>query len=531
MLRQIVSVNQQIATAETDGYFRTSNTVSRIVLMSSVLFSIILSYQMIRLFRKRIQLAEDGAKAIAQGNFKDLPEKESMDEISKIFESMSKVVTGLIAEINDAVRQNAEGNTGVRINADNFQGDLREAATVINELIDAVNESNVAKTRFLARMSHEIRTPMNAVLGITGIQLQKGNHPPQTEDAFLRIHNSSSLLLMIINDILDLSMVEAGKMEILSAPYETTSLIVDTVQLNKIHIGNKFIKFILNVSPKLPVTLTGDELRIKQIMNNLLSNAFKYTLEGTVTLDFDVKTTGNEATLIIKVTDTGQGMTDDQVDDLFNIEYTRYNKQSNRAIEGSGLGMTITYNLIKLMGGKIFVTSELGKGSCFTVHIPQKISSPEVLGEEIAKNLQKLESTRSSLKKLIEAPREPMPYGRVLVVDDVEVNLYVVEGIMESYQIKADTADSGPEAISKVKNGMEYDIIFMDHMMPGMDGVEAVAEIRALGCKTPIVALTANALKDSARMFTDNGFDGYISKPVDVNQIDKYMMKYVKKAD
>ncbi|MCL2410559.1 MAG: response regulator, partial [Treponema sp.] len=398
-------------------------------------------------------------------------------------------------------------------------------------------EENRAKTRFLARMSHEIRTPMNAILGITETQLQK-NMPAETEEAFLRIHSSSNFLLTIINDILDLSKVEAEKMEIVPAPYDITNMIVDTVQLNMVHIGNKPINFSLEVDPQIPTTLIGDELRIKQILNNMLSNAFKYTQEGQVKLSF-----GREASeksveesveksetivLVVQVQDTGVGMTKEQIDKLFNVEFTRFNTPGTRAIEGSGLGMTITHRFIKLMQGTIEVNSDVGKGSIFTARIPQKFQVDSLLGTDTVKKLQNFEITQKSMKKIEKLTQDSMPYGRVLVVDDMEMNLYVAESLLEPYQISVETAVNGNGAIEKIKSGKEYDIIFMDHMMPDMDGLETTKIIRRLGYTQPIIALTANVVNSVFDLFINSGFDDIISKPINLDKFNSCLIRYIK---
>ncbi|MCL2205034.1 MAG: ATP-binding protein [Treponema sp.] len=387
---------------------------------------------------------------------------------------------------------------------------------------------NKAKTRFLARMSHEIRTPMNAVLGIAEIQLRKGGHPQETEEAFLRIHNSAHLLLSIINDILDLSKVEAGKMEIVPAIYDVVSLIYDTIHLNAIYIGSKEIEFSLHVDEKLPLHLLGDELRIKQILNNLLSNAFKYTEKGSVSLSFDAEFASNNGnfTLIFTVTDSGQGMSEEEISLLFD-EFSRFRLRSNRGTEGSGLGMPITHSLVSLMGGTITVKSTPGSGSIFTVRLPQKLCNSGVLGKEVAEKLQDLKTTQASPNRVTKFEQKLMPYGTVLAVDDVSANLYVIEGILSTYEIQVDVVTSGSAAIEKIKSGKIYDVIFMDHMMPGMDGIETVKHIREMGYTHPIVALTANALKDAPQMFLNNGFSGFISKPIDITQIDLYLMRFV----
>ena len=394
---------------------------------------------------------------------------------------------------------------------------------------EIAEEESRAKSRFLARMSHEIRTPMNAVLGITEIQLQKGSHSPETEEAFLRIHSSSNLLLTIINDILDLSKVEAGKMEIIPERYEVANMIVDTVQLNVMRIGSKSIEFKLNVDEHLLSHFIGDELRIKQVMNNILSNAFKYTNEGFVTLSVsmeDARQTGGKIILVLSVQDTGQGMTGDQINSL-DTEFARFNLRNNRIIEGSGLGMAIAYQLVNMMEGVIKVESEKGRGSTFTVRIPQKPGSNSAIGKETAENLENFEVTQKSLKKMAKLTYTPMPYGRILVVDDVESNLYVIKGLLMPYKIAVETVTNGHDAIEKVKNGGVYDIIFMDHMMPGMDGIEATRIIRELGYGHPIVVLTANALKNAPEMFLNSGFSGFIPKPININQFNSYLMRFI----
>ena len=397
-------------------------------------------------------------------------------------------------------------------------------------LKEAAEEESRAKSRFLARMSHEIRTPMNAVLGITEIQLQKGSHPPDTEDAFLRIHRSSRMLLAIINDILDFSKAEAGKIEMVPEVYEISSLIIDSVQINLMHIGSKDIELDLYVSEELPLCLVGDKLRIKQILNNLLSNAFKYTQEGVVMLSFEseVADDNESCVLVVKVQDTGQGMTEDELNTLKSVEYSRFNAQQNIGVEGSGLGMSIVYHLLSLMGGELIASSKPGVGTSFIARVPQKMCSDEVIGVELAANLRNLESVMNSLKRVSIEKRDPMPYGSVLVVDDVESNLYVAKGMLMPYKLRVETVMTGSAAIELIKNGNEYDVIFMDHMMPEMDGIEVTKELRGMGYTAPIVALTANIVMDQAKVFMENGFSEFISKPIDANHLDSVLNRFIR---
>jgi CheY-like chemotaxis protein len=397
--------------------------------------------------------------------------------------------------------------------------------------VEAAETANRTKSAFLAKMSHEIRTPLNAILGISEIHLQTENapkDPKETKEAFTRIYNSGDLLLGIINDILDLSKIEAGKLELIPARYDVASLISDTVFLNMIKYENKPVNFTLKVDENVPSALFGDELRIKQILNNLLSNAFKYTASGEVELSAAVENSENAVTLVFSVRDTGQGMTPEQIDKLFD-EYSRFNLEANRTTEGTGLGMSITQNLIRMMNGEILAESKPGAGSLFTVRLPQGNADAPVLGKEVTEKLSSFRSSYEAKMKKTNIVLEEIPDGKVLVVDDMDMNLYVARGMLAPYGLKIDTALSGYEAIEKVKRN-EYDIVFMDHMMPKMDGIEATREIRKLGAqyeKLPIVALTANAVSGMREMFLANGFNGFISKPIVMQELGDIIKEFM----
>ncbi|MCL2248180.1 MAG: ATP-binding protein [Oscillospiraceae bacterium] len=386
--------------------------------------------------------------------------------------------------------------------------------------------SNHAKTRFLARMSHEIRTPITSVMGISEIQLQSLNHPPETEESFAKIYDSSNVLLGIVNDILDLSKIEAGKLELLSEEYEVATLISDAVAPYIAHLEHKSAAFALDVDENLPICLIGDALRIKQIVNNILSNAFKYTESGTVTLSLGAERVNDDkTTLTITIQDTGLGMTPEQLSALFG-DFTRFHG-SKGSIIGTGLGMPIVYSLTQFMGAEIDVKSEVGKGTTVSVRIPQGSAGTEVIGSETAQSLQRLEMSSTSVEKWFKFTPEPMPYGKVLIVDDVDANLYVVKGLLAFFSINAETCESGYEAIEKIKSDNKYDIIFMDQMMPGMNGTETMQKLRDMGYNEPIVALTANALIGQADEFIKNGFDGFISKPVQTTQLNTILHKFI----
>jgi signal transduction histidine kinase/CheY-like chemotaxis protein len=414
-----------------------------------------------------------------------------------------------------------------------YTRDLREVAKLAAEK-EFAEQNSRNKNAFLANLSHEIRTPMNVIMGIAEIQLQNENILKETQEAFSNIYNSGFLLLKIINDVLDLSKIEAGKMELLPVNYNIASLINDTVYMFVMRYDNKPVNFLVSIDENIPSILSGDDLRVKQILNNILSNAFKYTDSGEITLSVasapqdETDDRENQITLVFRVQDTGQGMTPEQLDKLFD-EYTRFNLKANRSIDGAGLGMPITKYLVSMMNGKIFVESEPGKGSLFTVSLPQKIVDNKIVGREISENLKKFHLGKSSNEiKSSQIDREYMPYGRILIVDDVETNLYVARGLMALYGMSIETVNNGYDAIERIKEGCVYDIVFMDHFMPSLDGMEAVKIIREMGYDQPIIALTANAMIGQAEIFIANGFNGFISKPIDIRQLNTILNKFVR---
>jgi CheY-like chemotaxis protein/two-component sensor histidine kinase/HPt (histidine-containing phosphotransfer) domain-containing protein len=342
-----------------------------------------------------------------------------------------------------------------------------------------------------------------------------------------------------------MSKIEAGKLELLPAEYELASLINDSVQLNIMRIGSKPVEFELHVDENTPAAMVGDVLRIKQILNNVLSNAFKYTDKGLVTLSISherVREDGlsqyepsvqeswkeqDDVSLVFLVRDTGHGMTPEQTRRMFD-EYSRFHQSGDRVIEGTGLGMNITLQLVRMMNGEIFVESEPGRGSTFTVRLPQRDVGAGVLGRELADQLRQFRLNDLKQMRRAQIIREPMPYGSVLVVDDVATNLYVAKGLLVSYGLKVDLAESGFEAIGKIEQGRIYDIVFMDHMMPEMDGMKATQILRGRGYTQPVVALTANALVGQAEIYLENGFDDFISKPIDLRQMNAILNKFVR---
>ena len=421
------------------------------------------------------------------------------------------------------INGNAEGIVGIA-------RDITKRKEMEQYVINARDEANIAnnaKSAFLAKMSHELRTPMNAILGVTEILVHSDDLKTDVREGLDRIYSSCTLLLGLINDILDLSKIEAGKMDLTPVKYKTASMINDSIQLNIIKIESKPLDFIIQINETIPAVLIGDELRITQILNNLLSNAFKYTNSGTVTLQVDWQPgqSNDEIDMIINIRDTGIGMTTDQLDRLF-TDYSRFDTESQT--EGVGLGLAISKQLISLMEGDIRVESEPGVGSLFSIRFPQKKVNDDVLGLEIVETLKNHTYDKKIRRERRQEVRDMMPYGHVLIVDDVETNRFVAAGLLKRYKLNIETAESGYEAIEKVKNGNVYDIIFMDHMMPGMDGIEATRRLREMGYGEPIIALTANVVAGQSDIYMQNGFNEFIAKPVDIRLLTTMLNKFIR---
>jgi CheY-like chemotaxis protein/nitrogen-specific signal transduction histidine kinase len=394
------------------------------------------------------------------------------------------------------------------------------------------DEENLSKSSFLARMSHEMRTPLNAVIGLSEMELQ--NDLPKSMRANLeKIYNSGSSLLGIVNDILDISKIASGNFELVPVKYSIASLLNDTVQLNIVRIGSKPVVFELSVDETIPSDFYGDEMRVKQILNNLLSNAFKYTKKGKVCLRLDWERHNSSAWLIFTVSDTGRGIRKENLGSLFS-DYYQADNHENRYVEGTGLGLPITKNLAELMGGTITVESEYEKGSVFSVKIRQEIVDATPVGSETAENLRSFRFRENRSTRSRNLIRTRMPYGKVLIVDDIPTNLDVAKGLMLPYGLEIDLAAGGREAIEKIREEKtRYDVVFMDHMMPEMDGIETTRVIRGkIGTDyartVPIIALTANAMRGNEEMFLANGFDAFISKPIDIMQLDMVLNRWVR---
>jgi len=406
-----------------------------------------------------------------------------------------------------------------------FFRSLRNTLDYLESAKIGAEKANRSKSDFLATMSHEIRTPLNAIIGIAQVQLQADELAHDYREALEKIYMSGSSLLTIINDILDLSKVETGKLDLHPEVYDLASLINDTVQLNIVRIGSKRIEFYLDIDENVPSKVKGDGLRLKQILNNLISNAIKYTNEGHVKLTVRHKLDGQDVKLLFTVEDTGQGIAYEDQKKLF-FEYSRFNINDNSFTEGTGLGLAITKRLAKMMGGDVAVKSERGKGSRFSVYVMQEAVDCEPLGADVAESLRRFTYVDDS-HALLRIDYNLLQNARILVVDDVDINLYVAEAVLKPYSFDVELISSGTAAIENVKDGKSYDIIFMDHMMPVMDGVATTKKLREMGYSGTIIALTANALIGNEAMFEESGFNGFIPKPIDIQVLDDILRKFL----
>ena len=412
----------------------------------------------------------------------------------------------------------------------------------LREKMRAAEMANAAKSEFLANMSHEIRTPINAMLGMNEIILRdslQARQAPTLEREDARalfgdicryagdIDSAGNSLLGIINDILDFSKIEAGKIEIFSAPYKLSSVLNDVSNMILFKARSKDLNFQVEVDETIPDILNGDEVRVRQIITNLLNNAVKYTEQGNVILS--VRTgpgtlqEGKALNLIISVRDTGIGIREEDIGRLF-AKFERVDLEHNSSIEGTGLGLAITKNLLDLMGGKIDVKSIYGVGSVFTVTLPQTVVSLEPVGnfrEKFEQSIQTAKAAKDNFRA---------PDAHILIVDDTRMNLTVAAGLLKNTGVEIDAVTTGEEAI-RLAESIRYDLILMDQRMPVMDGTEALRRIRAqadgANLSTPVICLTADAVSGARERYLTQGFTDYLSKPIDSAALEKMLIRYL----
>ena len=384
---------------------------------------------------------------------------------------------------------------------------------MINQLELAKNQAekaNRAKTDFLSSMSHEIRTPLNAIVGLSNV-IKESNDLNEIHEDASDVVSASNTLLEIVNGILDISRIEADKMEIVEVSYNPLEEFKSLVNLTATRIGEKEIELRSNFAVDLPNTLYGDIGKIKQIITNLLSNAVKYTEKGHI--DFKVSCVNDKdiSKLTIIVSDTGRGIKEAQMDKLF-TKFNRLEEDMNTTIEGTGLGLAITKSLVEMMGGKIVVDSTYGEGSKFTIFLSQKITNDATIEKEEAIN-------RFDGKK-------------VLVVDDNKLNIKVASKILKEFNLDIDECESGLECINKIEDNKHYDIIFMDIMMPKMSGTETLKKLKQIeNFNIPVVALTADAIQGKSNKYLEVGFNDYLSKPIDKNDLNKVLNKILNNVE
>ena len=376
-------------------------------------------------------------------------------------------------------------------------------------------KANQAKTEFLSNMSHEIRTPLNAITGLSEALKEEPDLPEKARDDVNDILMASDSLLEIVNGVLDISKIEANKLEIINNNYNPYKIFNELVTLTKVRIGEKPIELIVKIDETIPKVLYGDHTRVKQVILNILTNAAKYTKEGHIIFNVDSLIKGDICRLIVSVEDTGIGIKRDKIDKLFD-KFERLDEDRNTTIEGTGLGLAITKKLVQLMHGQLVVQSIYGKGSKFTVSIDQKIAPSTVILEDT------MEVSREELTK------DKDVIGKsVLIVDDNKLNIKVATRLLEDYGITVDSCMSGAECLEKVKY-IKYDLIFMDDMMPRMSGTETFHKLKEdPNFSTPVVVLTANAIAGMEEKYLSEGFDSYLSKPIERKALDNVINKYL----
>ena len=413
-----------------------------------------------------------------------------------------------------------------------MQGDLFE------EKVRA-ESANLAKSDFLANMSHEIRTPINAMLGMNEMIIREGRQIQQYDDGDVQalkdsvknivvyandVESSGNNLLAIVNDILDFSKIEAGRLDLVEAPYRLSSLIDELCSLTSLKAEDKKLEFIIDVDRSLPDELQGDQVRIRQVFSNILNNAVKYTEKGSVKMMLNGRKQ-DDGTLLLEfaVKDTGIGIREEDIGKLF-TGFERLEMERNSTLEGTGLGLVITQRILTMMHGEIKAESEYGKGSVFTITIPQKIVSDTPMGEVKPKAGENEKKQDENFESFL------APEAKVLVVDDTKLNLMVVTKLLKKTQIHFDTAMSGADAVSMAEQ-VPYDAILMDQRMPGMDGTEALHNIRATeggaSRETPVICLTADAVVGARERYLAEGFSDYLTKPVDSYTLEKTLVKYL----
>ena len=400
---------------------------------------------------------------------------------------------------------------------------MRAVTNDLEDMTRQANNASKAKSDFLANMSHEIRTPINAVLGMNEMILREC-----TDKKILayseKIRTAGNTLLGLVNEILDFSKIEAGKLEVIPVDYDLASLLNDLVGMVQTRVETKGLELKLDIDSSIPRILHGDEIRIKQIITNILTNAVKYTSKGSVTFTMGCeKISGSSVALKVSVADTGIGIKEEDISKIFD-EFERLDENRNRSIEGTGLGMNITQRLLTMMGSKLNVRSEYGRGSDFSFELIQDVVRWDPVGDYEAAFRRSVAGRKKYCEKF------KAPDARILVIDDTQMNLEVFTSLLSSTEVKIDTAESGDIGITLSEKN-KYDIIFIDHMMPHKDGIETLKEMRAdksgPNVSTPMICLTANAISGAREFYLNEGFDDYLTKPIEPAKLEETIIRYL----
>ena len=397
----------------------------------------------------------------------------------------------------------------------------RENERVSNQKKE-IEELNRAQNRFFSSMSHEIRTPINSILGLNEVILRQDDASDEIKNDAGAIQGAGKMLLALVNDILDFSRIEAGCMDIVPVQYRLDGLMSEIVNMILLQAKEKGLTFSAHIDPDVPSVLIGDEIRIRQIIINLLNNAVKYTESGTVNIEIrSVETGDDRINLIISVSDTGIGIREEVLPILFDA-FARMDREKNRKIEGTGLGLSIVKQLTDLMDGDIKVDSTYGQGTTFTVTLPQEVSDPKKIGNI---NIMDHASRNYIYESMFTAPE-----ADILVVDDIKMNLMVVKKLLRETKVRIDTASSGHEALDMTLN-KRYDVILMDHLMPEMDGIECLEYIRnqsgGMCTDVPVIVLTANVGGENNELYNEAGFDEILAKPVSGNSLEETLLRFI----
>jgi signal transduction histidine kinase/CheY-like chemotaxis protein len=420
-------------------------------------------------------------------------------------------------DYSDIMNTDSTDEIGILSNA------LQTMSTSLKNQIEVADAANQSKSIFLANMSHEIRTPINAILGFDEMILRESKESTIREYA-ANIKNSGKTLLSLINEILDISKIESGKLEIVPVEYDVKAFLNDMLDMIEFHAIEKKLSVFYDIDSDIPSKLYGDDIRLREIFTNLLTNAVKYTQQGSLTLAVKkISSDDSKVRLHISVKDTGIGIREEDKDQLWDT-FKRLDRERNRGIEGTGLGLAITHKYIEMMGSSLKLDSIYGQGSDFNFDIDQGIVDPSPIGD--------FKQIRSSFRRKVDVYKEGFKTtgAHILVVDDVQLNIIVIKGLLKNSGIKIDTALSGEEALEKMRV-FKYDLVFLDHMMPEMDGIETldriVADEEIDSDNTPVIALTANAISGAQKMYLEHGFADYLSKPVNPVMLENVLIKFL----